>query len=234
MNWLIVVAGGKGNRMSLGFNKALAKIGAHPIIYWTLKAFEKSKSIDRIIVSARKEDIDDVHSIIKKYNFKKTKDVIKASFSRQDSTFTILNTFKSQIRDDDLVGIHNAVNPFVSQKEIKDVYSKAKVHGAALLAIPAKDTIKIADKNGLIDTTPLREFCWLAQTPQVANFKNLLRAFGKAKEESFTGTDDAQLLERVGIKPKIVPCSSKNIKVTYDEDLLMAKEILRTFYKRGS
>ena len=234
MNWLIVVAGGKGSRMSLGFNKVFAKIGDDPILYWTLRNFEKSKAIDRIIVSVSEEDVGKIQSIVKKYKFKKIKDIIKASFSRQDSTFGILKTFKSAMKKDDLVGVHNAVNPFVFEREIREVYSTAKIHGAALLACPAKDTIKIADKNRFVDVTLLREFCWQAQTPQVASFKNLWRAFLKAEEENFAGTDDAQLLERVGIKPKIVPCSSKNIKVTYDEDLLMAREILKTFYKKNN
>lgn len=232
MNWLIVVAGGKGKRMSLGFNKVFAKIGDFPVLYWTLRNFEKSRVIDKIVVSASEEDVGKIQSIVKKYKFKKIKDIIKASFSRQDSTFGVLKTFKSQMKKDDLVGIHNAVNPFVSEGEIREVYSAAKIHGAALLACPAKDTIKISDEKGLVESTPIREYCWQAQTPQVAAFKNLWTAFLKAGKDNFAGTDDAQLLERVGIKPKIVPCSSKNIKVTYDEDLFLAGEILKTFYKR--
>ena len=231
MNWLIVVAGGRGQRMDLGFNKVFAKLGKFPLLYWTLLAFEKSKVINNIIVSASEPDIKKIKEIVKKYKFNKVKEIVKASDSRQNSTFAILKAFKPRMRRNDLVGVHNGVNPFVWEDEIRKVYESARVYGAALLAQEAKDTIKIVDKKGLVKKTPLRQYSWYAQTPQVATFANLWKAFLAAEAESFRGTDDAQLLERIGIRPKIVSCSWANIKITFPHDLVAAEQILKIFLK---
>ena len=229
MNWVIVVAGGYGRRMDLGFNKIFAKLGKFPLLYWTLVAFGKSNIINNIIISASEQDIKKIKALIRRYRFRKILDVICASHSRQDSTLTVLQAIKPKMKKGDLVGVHNAVNPFVRQNEIRKVYKNAKLWGAAILAQAAKDTVKIADEAGLVKTTPLRKYSWYAQTPQVAGFENLYRAHLKAQDDSFLGTDDAQLLERVGIRVKIVPCSSANIKITFREDLAMAREILKTW-----
>ena len=128
MQWLIIVAGGKGERTKLGYNKIFAKINNYPLIYWTLKVFEKSKVVDNIIISAQVKDIKRISAIITKYQFKKIKDIIEAGNSRQASTFKVLKLFKSIIEKDELVGVHNAVNPFVTADEIKEVYRNAKKH----------------------------------------------------------------------------------------------------------
>jgi len=229
MNWLIVVAGGHGARMDLGFNKVFAKLGKFPLLYWTLKAFEKSNVIDNIIVSASEQDMKKIEAVIKKYHFKKTKELVRANVSRQDSTLAVLKVFKSKMKGSDLVGVHNAVNPFVTQIEIREVFSSAKLHGAALLAQAAKDTIKITDDRGRVDKTPLRQYSWYAQTPQVATFENLYKAHLTAHKAGFLGTDDAQLLERIGVKPKVVSCSNQNFKITFPEDLVMGRYILKTW-----
>lgn len=229
MNWLLIAAGGSGQRMNLGHNKIFAKIRRLPVIYWTLKAFEKSPMINNIIVSARKDDIKKIKALVDKHNFKKVRTIMPAADSRQNSTFAVLKQLNAEIKDNDLVGIHNAVNPFVTADEIKKVFAAAKKFGAALLAIPAKDTVKIASRDEFVNHTPLRQLCWYAQTPQVASFKNLWQAFKKANQENFIATDDTQLMERTGIKVKIVPCASQNIKITYPEDLFLAEQILKNF-----
>lgn len=215
--------------MGMGFNKIFAKLGNFPLLYWTLSAFEKSGTIDKIIISVAEGDIKKIKALIKKYKFKKIEDVIKASTSRQDSTFAVLGVLRAKMKNQDLVGVHNAANPFVSQNEISQVYASAKSYGAALLAQAARDTVKISNKAGKVSQTPLRQYSWYAQTPQVATFGNLWRAHSRAKEEKFAGTDDSQLLERVGVKPKIVSCSHMNFKITFPQDLVMANYILKTW-----
>jgi len=229
MNWLIVVAGGKGQRTNLNFNKIFAGLNKFPLLYWTLKRFENSKTINNIVISARKEDINRIKAIISKYKFNKIKNIIYAKDSRQNSTFEVLKLLKSKMKNNDLVGIHNAVNPFVTQDEIEKVYKAAQKWGASLLAYPAKDTVKITGKDEFVAETPLREKCWYAQTPQVSTFNNLWKAFTKAASQNFVGTDDAQLLERIGVKVKIVPCSYQNFKITFPQDLLIAEQILKKF-----
>src|SRR3989339_928137 len=227
MNWLSVVAGGKGQRLNLKFNKIFAGLDRFPLLYWTLKPFEKSKTIDNIVISARKEDLKKIKTILAKYKLKKVKDVVDAKDSRQNSTFEVLKLLKTRMKNNDLVGIHNAVNPFVTQDEIGKVYGAAKKWGASLLAYPAKDTVKIVGKDEFVAETPLREKCWYAQTPQVSTFKNLWKAHARAAGQNFVGTDDAQLLERIGVKVRIVPCSLQNFKITFPQDLLIAEQIVR-------
>lgn len=227
MNYLIIVAGGNGKRMKLPINKIFVNIDNKPIIYWTLRAFEKNKIIDKIVISARKQDIKKIKSIVKKYQFKKIIGIVEANHSRQDSTYLVLKWLKEKLRPNDLIGVHNAVNPFVTEEEIVGVFEAAKKHKAALLAHPARDTVKITNAIGVVEKTPLRQFCWYAQTPQVSIFSLLWTAFNKAKTDNFQGTDDTQLLEKIGIKAKIIPCSNFNFKITFQEDLIMAKRILK-------
>ena len=231
MNYLIIVAGGGAKRMGLSYNKIFAKIGGKPLIYWTILAFEKSKAVDEIIVSASGADIPKIRAIFKKYGFGKVKDYVASLATRQESTFEVLKRIKPRMKNSDLVGVHNGANPFVTRTEIKQVFEAASQFGAALLAQPARDTVKISTKSGLVSETPPRQFSWYAQTPQVATFSNLWKAFTKAKKQKFIGTDDAQLLERAGVRPKIVPCSSVNMKITFVEDLTVAGQILKTFAK---
>jgi len=248
MNYLIIVAGGKAERFNrdlqsddrkslilatkkVAQNKIFAKIGGRPLIYWTILAFEKSKSIDEIIISATVSDISKVKAICNKFNFSKVKDYVVSVKTRQESTFEVLKKIKDKAKKTDLVGVHNAANPFVTKSEIKQVFAEAGRFGAALLAQPARDTVKISNKSGFVLETPLRQFCWYAQTPQVATFANLWKAFSKAHRQRFIGTDDAQLLERAGIRPKIITCSNVNMKITFVEDLTVAGQILKTFAK---
>lgn len=233
MNWIIITAGGNGKRMGLSENKIFAKIGKRPLLYWTLKVFEESPIIDQIIMSARSEDIEKIKEILRKFLVKKVKHIVPAQETRQKSTYYILKTLQNVISRRDLVGVHNAVNPFVTKKEIENVFKACKNGVAALLAQPAIDTIKITDSQKFVHETPLREYCWCAQTPQVARFKALFDAHTKADQERFSGTDDTQLLERIGIKAVIIPCSRLNFKITYGEDLFRARENLKFFLENN-
>jgi 2-C-methyl-D-erythritol 4-phosphate cytidylyltransferase len=231
MNYLIIVAGGNGERMSSKDNKIFLEIEDRSIIYWTLKAFEKNSTINAVVVSARVDDQEKLKDIIAENNFKKVIGIVSAEKSRQESVLKALVWLKAKARKDDLVGVHNAANPFVLQKEIKDVFTAARIHRAALLAHPARDTIKITSNGNSVNYTPMRTSCWCAQTPQVASYQDLLEASMKAKNENFIGTDDTQLLEIIKIKSKVIPCSRYNFKITFPEDLILAKEILLKFRK---
>lgn len=231
MNCLVIAAGGKGNRMKSDKNKIFLKLNKKPIIFWTLKIFEESPVIDKIILSARINDLKKIGQIIQLYNFKKILAVIPGGNTRQETIINALFWLKTNLKNIELVGIHNAANPFVMRNEIKNVFSAAKKFRAALLAHPARDTVKITNGDNLVSYTPIRETCWYAQTPQVAYFNDLFSAFKNAQNKKFIGTDDTQLLEKIKIKSKIVPCSQYNFKITYPEDLILAKKLLPIFLK---
>lgn len=229
MHLLIIVAGGSGKRMRLKCNKIFFKINKKPVLYWTLTQCQKSQTIDEIIVSTRDVDIEAVRSLVDAFAFTKVKEVVSASNSRQESTHKILERLKDRLNETDVVGVHNAVNPFVSEEELEKVFTEAELNKAALLAQPAHDTVKFADGNGKVSYTLPRAQTWYAQTPQAAQFRYLLAAFRKANEDGFLGTDDTQLLERIGVKAKIVPCSPYNIKLTFPQDRCTARSIIKHF-----
>lgn len=231
MNYLIIAAGGSAGRMMSKDNKIFLKINKKQILYWTLKIFEESSIIDKIIISARVNDQRKIKNIVSENKIKKVIAVIPGGKSRQETVSNALDWLKEKAKKDDLVGIHNAANPFVLHQEIKNVFAAAREHRAALLAHPARDTIKIINGDNVVNHTPIRKSCWYAQTPQVALYGDLLTAFAKAQSNNFVGTDDTQLLEMIGIKPKIVPCSRYNFKITFPEDLSLARRLMPIFTK---
>ncbi len=230
MNWLILVAGGSGSRMNLPINKIFIKIYRKPILYWTLLPFQKNPIIDKVIISSKPEELRSIRKIIKKYQFTKVSGFSFSGPTRQDTVFNALNYIKKEVSLNDLVGIHNAANPFVSDQEINTVFRSAKKFNAALLAKPSSDTIKISNDKNFVSQTPNRELCFCAQTPQVARFDLLFSSYQKIFNQKLTITDDSQVLELNGIKPKIIPCSPQNIKITYPQDIFLAKQILKIKY----
>lgn len=219
MNIAIILAAGDGERMRR-INKIFYRIKGKPLIFYTIEAFEKHPQVDGIILLAKASNSKKFFSLIKKYGFKKIKLVVKGGKKRQDSAFNGLKAVeKLGAKPGDLILFHNGANPLVSQNEITDVIRAAKKYRVALVAQSTKDTIKEIDKNGFVVRTIGREKIFLAQTPQAVEYILAKRAFEEAFAQKFYGTDDVSLVEKLGVKPKIVPASSKNIKVTYLEDL---------------
>lgn len=227
MNWLIVVAGGSGTRMKASKNKIFLKINQKPLLFWTLKPFQESSVIDKIIISSKDEDQSLIKKIVNKYKFSKVVGYSQSGSLRQDTSFNALKFIKNMCRPNDIIGVHNAANPFVSDNEIKSVYQAAKKFGSALLAHPSISTIKIFDKEGFVSNSPDRQFCYCAQTPQVAKFKILYSSYQNIYKKNLVTTDDSQVLELNGFNPKIVVCSTDNFKITYPKDLLLAKNFLK-------
>jgi len=219
MTIAIILAAGDSERMRR-INKIFYRIKGKPLIFYTIEAFEKHPQVDGIILLAKASNSKKFFSLIKKYGFKKIKLVAKGGKERQDSAFNGLKAAgKLGAKSGDLILFHNGANPLVSQNEITDVIRAAKKYKVALVAQPTRDTIKERDKNGFVVRTIGREKIFLAQTPQVIEYTLAKRAFEEAFAEKFYGTDDVSLVEKLGVKPKIVPASFKNIKVTYPEDL---------------
>ncbi len=227
-NWIVVTAGGKGSRLEAGMNKVFVPLLGEPIVCRTLKFLDDCGIVERIVITIGETDLPQLKELLEEYKFKKVVGLILAKETRQDSTLEALKWIEGQgAKPDDLVGVHNAVNLFVTNQEIENVFAAAEEFGGALLAVPAKDTVKIANEAGFVSETPVRQMVWYAQTPQVGRLGAMLDAFRQAEKDNFNGTDDTQLLERAGIRVKIVPCSPDNFKITFPSDLIMAETILR-------
>ena len=129
--------------------------------------------------------------------------------------------------DTDLVLIHDGVRPFVSREVVLATIEAAKEWGAAVAAVPVTDTIKWVDTDGLVVETSAREQLWAVQTPQVFRYALLMRAHQAVRQRGIVATDDAALVERIGVRVKVVRGSYENLKITSEEDLPLADLILR-------
>jgi 2-C-methyl-D-erythritol 4-phosphate cytidylyltransferase / 2-C-methyl-D-erythritol 2,4-cyclodiphosphate synthase len=224
MNYAIIVAAGKGKRMNNKVNKILLMLNDKPIIYHSIKPFEDSALIDKILLIANKDDIIDLNSVINVNKFKKV-DIIEGGEERQDSVYNGIRLLRNA-KEDDIILIHNGVNPFVSSSLIDDIIKSAKENGACVAAIKTKDTIKVVDEDNFVIKTLKRERLWQMQTPQAAKYKLLVRAYVKAYNDNYYGTDDVELIERLGWRVKIVECDRENFKITTPIDMENAKLIM--------
>jgi len=225
MVYAIIVAGGKGIRMSDALRKQYIALDGIPILTRTLSVFNHCDLIDQIIVAVPEEDIEFCRSqIIAAADLQKEISLVIGGPQRQDSVYNSLKTIEA---DDGIVLIHDGVRPFVKPAHLVACIKEAKKHGACILGIPAFDTVKHVNAKNEIIRTPQRDILWLAQTPQAFQVHLIKNAHLTAKQEGFIGTDDASLVERLGAVVKIIPGSRCNIKITDPEDLQLARAILK-------
>jgi 2-C-methyl-D-erythritol 4-phosphate cytidylyltransferase len=158
-------------------------------------------------------------------DFKKVKRILSGGKERQDSVYKGLLALS---KDTDIVLIHDGVRPFISTEKIGKSIEMCKKEKAVILALPVNDTVKRVDEEYVV-TTLDREKLWIAQTPQTFEYKLILEAYKKAIEDSFIGTDDSSLVERLGFKVRVLEGESQNIKITTREDLVLAEKIIESY-----
>lgn len=225
MNIVIILAAGASKRMK-GLDKIFYLIGKKPLIFYTISVFERHPRVQKIILVIKKGGVKKLDRLVKKYKFKKIAAITEGGKDRQESAIIGLKTAERLgAKPGDLILFHNGANPLVSKEEIGKVIKAARKYKAALVGQFARDTIKKIDRNNFIEKTIDRKKIFLAQTPQVIEYQLAKKAFERAMAEKFHGTDDVSLVERLGIKVKITPCSYRNIKVTTRDDL----EIIRAY-----
>src|SRR3989338_10956961 len=164
MNIAIIVAGGKGKRMHKRINKLFLLLNKEPIILHTLNKLQNCKNVNKIILVIRPEDRNRFQSIIKSNNFNKIIKIVDGGLERQDSVYNGIKAIE-KADNDDIILIHNAVNPFVDEATINSCISATKKYGAAVVGFPAKDTIKVIE-HGFVRQTIDRKLVWQVQTPQ--------------------------------------------------------------------
>lgn len=222
-NSVIICAAGVGKRMKSAIAKQYIELRGRTILSYTIEAFQKSEDISNIIIVTGKDEIDYVKSeIVDKYNFSKVKAVVEGGKERQDSVYNGLK----QMKDADIVLVHDGVRPFVEQKDIHNIIEETKKYGACISGVRVKDTIKVCDENGYIKDTPARSTLWAAHTPQSFKYDIIKRAYESAYRDGVMGTDDSMLVERLGVRVKVVEGSYNNIKLTTPDDLYLGENIL--------
>lgn len=220
---VVIAAAGKGTRMGLDRNKQYIELLGKPVLARTIQTFEDCALIGEIIVVANMAEVGYCReNITDRYGFKKVRCVVAGGATRQQSVF---NGLKHVSPDCGIVLIHDGARPFIDDASIKACVEAAAECGAAIAAVPVKDTIKRADADGFVDETVDRSSLWSIQTPQAFRYQLIAEAHRRAEEEGFEGTDDAVLAERSGLKVRLVMSSYYNIKITTREDLAIAAAI---------
>jgi 2-C-methyl-D-erythritol 4-phosphate cytidylyltransferase len=218
----IIPAAGLGQRLKSSLVKALVPLQGRPLVVRTLEIFEQCALIDSILVAAPYEQLDDFKKVVKEYNLKKVKQVVPGGKRRCDS---VLGALKEIDSDTQFIVIHDGARPFVTEQLLSQCIREALKSRAAIAAVPVKPTIKAVDAKSLnILKTLDRNILWEAQTPQVFEKELLVKAY--ASLGAATPTDDASLIEQLGIKVKIVEGQYQNIKITTPEDLVLAEVLL--------
>jgi 2-C-methyl-D-erythritol 4-phosphate cytidylyltransferase len=219
---VVVAAAGAGERMG-GRRKPLLQIRGLPILYRALAILKSTPGCAEIIPVLHPEDYGNAELTVRlEEEFGITK-VAAGGAARQQSVLAGLEAVSDNL---DLVLIHDAVRPLVTADVVRRVAEAAAQSGAAIAAVPATETVKEVEPSGRIVATPPRERLWLARTPQGFRKELILRAHRAARGDGFCGTDDAQLVERLGHKAVVVEDRRDNLKITTAEDLALAEAIL--------
>lgn len=217
---LILAAAGIGKRMGLNYPKQFFEYKGKPLFLYPLEVAQNSKIIDEIIVVTNGENVDIVKNLCQKYNISKVKSVIKGGDERQNSVYNGICAIDSC----DIVLVQDGVRPFLKEKYIEECCRVVvEENSGAVVGVPVKDTIKMIDDTNSITNTPTRKNLIAVHTPQVFSYDILKRAYEKAMNDNFLGTDDSSLVERMGEKVKIVIGDYDNVKITTPEDLSMLK-----------
>lgn len=216
----IVVAAGRSERMG-GGEKVFAQLMGRPLLAWTLGAFKRCDDIAEVIVVAAPDAVQRMQDFVREWRFSKVTAVVAGGATRQDSVRAGID-FASEAA---IVAVHDGARPLVTPELISAGVDLARRTGAALCAVPARDTVKDVDGDPPVVTgTPDRNRVWLAQTPQVFDRKLLLEAHTRA---SGSATDDAALVEALGHPVHVYEGAASNFKVTTPEDLIIAEALLR-------
>ena len=219
----IIPAGGSGQRMGLGTPKQFMTLAGLPLLVHTLRAFSNTPAISAILVAVPAAEITRTEELLRQYGIAKIHAVVAGGATRQESVQRGLAAVPPEC---ELVVVHDAARPLVTPELIAACIAAAEKHGAAIAAVPVKDTLKRAASGQLIAATVARDELWQAQTPQVMRRELLEAAYTAAERDHFVGTDEASLLEHHGCPVALVAGSETNLKITRPEDLTLAEALL--------
>lgn len=225
MNHVIILAAGYGERMLSKKDKLLLTAGGHPVIYYSLMAFNDHSEIETITVMVNKYNKPEIEKICKLYRFKKVKKIILGAASRQSSFIKGFSAIEEDLKPKDIVLAHNGANPLPSFQEISKVIAGAKKHGACIVGHKITATIKEVDKKHVIKTHDRNKF-FAAETPQAATRELFRKAINNALKKKLNVTDEAMLLEAIGQKVAHIQADENNFKLKTKADYFKLKSVL--------
>ncbi|HBZ11265.1 MAG TPA: 2-C-methyl-D-erythritol 4-phosphate cytidylyltransferase [Bacillus bacterium] len=217
---VIIPAAGSGKRMGAGRNKLFIEVTGKPVILHTLDVFASDLYCKKIILAVQPNDENHFKDILAGHPGNGKIDFVYGGHERQHSVYNGLKAASGEI-----ILVHDGARPFIRQHTISRLVQSAHDNGAAIAAVPVKDTIKRADQNQVVETVD-RLGLWQIQTPQAFRLPILIRAHEQAIEQDYLGTDEASLVEKIGLPVMIIESDYDNIKLTTPEDLYFAEAIL--------
>ncbi len=219
---VVFPAAGAGRRMKAGKNKVFLTLAGVPVLVHTLRRFSAVSDVDELVIATGKNETETVRAMLEGETGLKPWKLVEGGSERQ---YSVLNGLRAIDAKADIVLVHDAARPFVSRETIEAVIRAAKETGAAIAAVPEKNTIKVVE-DGIVVSTPPRSSLWAVQTPQGFRRELLERANAQAEADGFLGTDDASLVERIGAPVAVVSGDYHNIKVTTPEDMVIGEAFL--------
>ena len=221
---VIVAAAGAGKRLGLGKNKAFAEVGGLPLLVQCLRMVNDTGMAHKTIVAVGADEVAMTEALLKDYHeyFDGLQTaVVAGGAERTDSVKNALALAGSE----GWIAVHDGARPFAGTEVFERTLQAAQQTGAAIAAVPVKNTIKVVDAEGFVVNTPQRSSLMAVQTPQIFKAQLLQRAYCEENLKGAAVTDDASLVERLGVKVAVALGSYENIKITTPEDLLLAEKI---------
>ena len=215
----VIVAAGTASRMG-GVDKVMAPLAGEPMIRYSVRAFQECQVIREVVIVTRQDLMEKIAVLCKEYP--KVMAVVAGGSTRQESVELGLAALSDKVK---VVAIHDGARPLITDEVIDRAVRAGSTYGAAIPAVPVKDTTKLV-KGGVVADTPERSQLQAVQTPQVFDLDLLKAALKKACDDEVTVTDDSGAVERIGMKVKVVSGDERNIKVTTPQDLKIAEVLL--------
>jgi 2-C-methyl-D-erythritol 4-phosphate cytidylyltransferase len=222
----ILPAAGLGTRMGAGTPKQFLELGGEPLVIFTLRRLAACAAITDFILATRGKELTSLEDRVSKARLGRPARVVHGGDTRQQS---VANALAQVVPETEIVLVHDAVRPFVTPAQIDRLIIEARTRGAAILGIPAIDTVKevkrasLPEDVALITSTIPRERIVLAQTPQAFQYAILREAFARAAQDDVTASDEASLVERIGREVFVVLGSERNLKITRPSDMDLAR-----------
>jgi len=223
----VIPAAGLGTRLGLAKAKQFIDLCGKPMLAVTLERFQRCDLVDRIVVVVPEMDVEYCRNeIVERYSLSKIGKVIVGGQRRQDSVRKGVEAIENSCR---WILIHDGVRPLVTEELIEKVITAAKKSRAVITGLPVKDTVREVDERGRVAKSVDRSHLWAIQTPQIFRCEDIHLAHQKALKHGWVGaTDDAHLVEKLGIPIEVIEGEETNIKVTTLKDLEFARLLIST------
>jgi 2-C-methyl-D-erythritol 4-phosphate cytidylyltransferase len=224
LNYGIIVAAGKSNRVGANVDKAFLSLGNKPVLAYALQAYEKCLDIDGVILVVRKDRVEGARAMAAMFGCSKVKKVVAGGSKRQTSVSIGLSNIPDEAN---IISVHDGARPCVTPELISDSIKAAKRYGSGVAAVKVTDTVKHVEKGMIVSKTVDRAKLWAVQTPQTFKRDLLQTAFDTIKKKDIVVTDESQAVEMVSKGVHLVQSFPANIKITTADDLVLAASLLK-------